>query len=1196
MRCSPVGSTVAGAGRPSPPPRSARATGRSTWPAAPATWRPSLRRWARWRSASTSRQRCSPSHAVADPRRGSCAETRPRCPWRAAAWMPCSAASRCATSSRSSPCSPRRRACCGPAVGSCCSRSLPRAGGLPARHTASTLRVSCRCWARSSPTARPMRTSPGPWPTCPTRARCSPCPQPPASPRLASARSRPTRRSSSRGAAPHESACARGRPRADARGPHASASARRRPARAAPGHARRAPLLLGARRGGRGDRGRRRGARRARNRGAALRRRRGRDASASRRRRARRRVRLRRGTRRGGPVAGVCTGGVGGSAARGGARARSGPAGRSGARRAGRLRPGARRPARAGAGGACSSGCRTAAGSGARPLPRARPRESAPLARRGGGRARRHGRGSPREGRARARVRGRGERPVRCPRRRGHVPRRHPGAARCRARRSPRHRRTGGHGRARDHGGRRSRARAGARHQRQGAARARARGRRSPAPSHAPVPGACRCARAADRARGGRAAPLHPGHGPPQARCGAPRRRRRAAPDASGLRNAPCRGAGGAGQPRGRAARLVHGGRRVDRQPRRRGGGGAAHGARRGPPGAAAGGRRDRRRLAVGGGARGDAPQDAPAARRPARAVMPPGRSDVPAFVDELVRAGIRDACLMPGSRSTPLALALARHPGLRTWSHVDERSGGYFALGLAKATRCPVVVACTSGTAAANLFPAVVEAFYGHVPLVVLTADRPPELRDCAAGQTIDQLRLFGTHVRWFVELDAAEAPGAIFHARTLACRAAAAAAGPPPGPVHVNCPFREPLPTAFVTGCPAPDGAPRTRVGAHALAPAPAALAQAAAALAGARRPLVVCGPLDDPDPALPEAVAALAAALGAPVIAEPTSNLRRPPLAAHLVDAHDALARTAAFAETHAPDAIVRLGAPPTSKALGARLGTWPARVHLVLDGTGTWPEPTGAATHLLHGPPAATAAALAAALGPPRPDDGWGARWRRAGSAARRALAAAVAQERAPFEAHAVRALAAVLPAQATLYVGNSLAVRALDAFWPANAPAVRVLANRGASGIDGFVSSVLGAAAGTGPVVGLGGDLAFYHDMSVLLAARGYGLRLVLVVLDNDGGGIFHFLPTAECDPRWEELFVTPHGLDFQPAAEMYGAAFVRVREPAALAPALIDALAAAGTTVVALDIARTASVAAHARARAAAQAALGGPP
>ncbi len=575
---------------------------------------------------------------------------------------------------------------------------------------------------------------------------------------------------------------------------------------------------------------------------------------------------------------------------------------------------------------------------------------------------------------------------------------------------------------------------------------------------------------------------------------------------------------------------------------------------------------------------------------------MLPGRPDVPAFVDELVRAGIRHACVMPGSRSTPLALALARHPGLRTWSHVDERSGGYFALGLAKATRAPVVIACTSGTAAANLLPAVIEAFYAHVPLVVLTADRPPELRDCAAGQTIDQLRLFGTHVRWFVELDAAEAPGATRHARTLACRAAAAAAGPPAGPVHVNCPFREPLLAPRLPDDPRPDGAPWTRVGARGLAPKPAAVAEAAAALARARRPLLVCGPLDDPDPALPEAVAALAAALRAPVVAEPASNLRRPPLAAHLVDAHDALARSAAFADAHVPDAIVRLGAPPTSKALGERLAASGAPVHLVIDGTGTWPEPTGAATHLLHGPPAATAAALAAALVPPRADDGWAARWRRAGAAARRALAAAVAQERAPFEAHAVRALAATLPAEATLYVGNSLAVRALDAFWPADAPPVRVLANRGASGIDGFVSSVLGAAAGTGPVVGLGGDLAFYHDMNGLLAARRYGLRAVLVVLDNDGGGIFHFLPTAECDPRWEELFVTPHGLDFQPAAEMYGAAFVRVREPAALAAALTDALAAAGTTVVALDIARTASVAAHARARAAAQAALGGPP
>ncbi len=575
---------------------------------------------------------------------------------------------------------------------------------------------------------------------------------------------------------------------------------------------------------------------------------------------------------------------------------------------------------------------------------------------------------------------------------------------------------------------------------------------------------------------------------------------------------------------------------------------------------------------------------------------MPPGRPDVPAFVDELARAGIRHACVMPGSRSTPLALALARHPGLRTWSHVDERSGAYFALGLAKATRAPVVIACTSGTAAANLLPAVVEAFYAHVPLVVLTADRPPELRDCAAGQTIDQLRLFGTHVRWFVELDAAEAPRAARHARTLACRAAAAAAGPPAGPVHVNCPFREPLLAAPMSDAPRPDGAPWTRVGARLLAPAPAAVAEAAAALARAHRPLLVCGPLDDPDPALPEAVAALAAALGAPVVAEPASNLRRPPLAAHLVDAHDALARTAAFAAAHVPDAIVRLGAPPTSKALAERLAAWGAPVHLVLDGTGTWPEPTGAGTHLLHGPPAATATALAAALGAPRPDNGWAQRWRRAGAAARRALAAAVAQERAPFEAHAVRALAATLPAEATLYVGNSLAVRALDAFWPVTAPPVRVLANRGASGIDGFVSSVLGAAAGTGPVVGLGGDLAFYHDMNGLLAARRYGLRAVLVVLDNDGGGIFHFLPTAECDARWEELFVTPHGLDFRPAVEMYGAAFVRVREPAALAPALTDALAAAGTTIVALDIARPASVAAHARAWAAARAALGGPP
>jgi 2-succinyl-5-enolpyruvyl-6-hydroxy-3-cyclohexene-1-carboxylate synthase len=490
-----------------------------------------------------------------------------------------------------------------------------------------------------------------------------------------------------------------------------------------------------------------------------------------------------------------------------------------------------------------------------------------------------------------------------------------------------------------------------------------------------------------------------------------------------------------------------------------------------------------------------------------------------------------------------------------------------------------------------------VVEAFHAQVPLIVLTADRPPELRDCGAGQTIDQLKLFGGFVRWFVEVGTPEArPAAERWMRTLAARATATAAGPPAGPVHLNFPFREPL---------VPDAEPpfaRTRRGAWTtvdpgmLVPSPDVTATVAANLAGARRPLVVCGPLDDPDPTLPTAVAALATALGAPVLAEPASNLRRPVLLPLLVDAHDAVLRVAEFTDAHPPDAVVRLGAPPTSKALATWLERHDDAMQIVVDGGGQWPEPAGIATTLLRGRPSAVCATLATAL-PARPASDWAPRWRRAGAAARAALTEALARETAPFEAHAVHDLARVLPAETTLYVGNSMAVRVFDAFWPADAPPVRVLANRGANGIDGFVSSVLGAAAAsTGPVVGLCGDLSFYHDLNGLLAVRRHGLRAVLLVLDNDGGGIFDLLPVARCTDVFEEFFVTPHGLDLRPAVEMYGAGFVRVTAPAALAPAVADALAAPRTTVVSLGFDRATSLAAHGRAWAAARAALGGRP
>jgi 2-succinyl-5-enolpyruvyl-6-hydroxy-3-cyclohexene-1-carboxylate synthase len=566
-------------------------------------------------------------------------------------------------------------------------------------------------------------------------------------------------------------------------------------------------------------------------------------------------------------------------------------------------------------------------------------------------------------------------------------------------------------------------------------------------------------------------------------------------------------------------------------------------------------------------------------------------------LVDELARAGVRHACVTPGSRSSPVTIALGTHPGLRTWTHLDERAAGFFALGLAKATRSPVALACTSGTAAANLLPAVIEAFQARVPLVVLTANRPPELRDCGAPQTIDQHRLFGSHVRWFFELPVPEAsPDALRAARTLACRALATACGPPAGPVHLDLPLREPLaPDVLADDIPvaadrdpAAAGRPLTpwvRIHDVPLVADPAAVGDIGAMLARARRPAIVAGPLDDPDPSLPDAVATLALRLGAPVLAEPASNLRRRVVDPVLVDAHDALLRVEAFRDAHAPDAVLRLGGLPTSKALGAWLAQQPAVPQIVLDGDGGWADPAGVVSAVVRGAPARTVRALADAVTEATPDPHWLWRWRRAGCVARRALHAALEEERAPFEGHVIAGLADALPPDAILYAGNSLAIRDLDWFWPAKAPGIRFLCNRGANGIDGFVSSVLGAAAdGERRTVGLCGDLSFLHDAGGLLAAHRHGVRATFVVLDNDGGGIFDHLPVAGVAPRYEELFVTPHGLDLTPIVEAYGSHAARITEPAMLAQALAEALRRSQTSVLHVAIDRARSLAAHRRA------------
>ena len=566
----------------------------------------------------------------------------------------------------------------------------------------------------------------------------------------------------------------------------------------------------------------------------------------------------------------------------------------------------------------------------------------------------------------------------------------------------------------------------------------------------------------------------------------------------------------------------------------------------------------------------------------------------VGAFVDQLAGAGVRHVCACPGSRSTPLAVKLAEHPGIRLWMHLDERSAAYFGLGLARALRQPVALLATSGTAAANFMPAVVEASLARVPMVVLTADRPHELRDNGAPQTIDQLRLYGEYARWFFDLPEPELSAEQLRlVRAVAARAVGSATAEPAGPVHVNWPFREPLvPVASFASLDGYVAEAEVQVRNARLAPGQDLVSALSRALSRASRGLIVCGPQDDP--ALPPAVARLAGCLGYPILADPLSGVR---FGLHdrsvVVDTYDAFLRDAATAERFAPEVVVRVGAIPTSKPLLQYLQRYPSARHIVVD-PGGWREPTGLATDILHVDPRLLCEALAAEL-PGRPTaTHWATKWLEVNLIARQAIEAYVQNVNELFEGRVFAELASLLPEATLLYAGNSMPVRDLDTFLAGSARSLRCLANRGANGIDGVVSSALGAsAARVGRVVLVIGDVSFYHDLNGLLAARQHQLDLLVVLLNNDGGGIFSFLPQAAAIPdRFEQLLGTPHGLDFRPFVEGYGGTFERVESWHAFAGAVRDGLARGGLQVVEVPTERKRNVVLHRQAWPAVAAAL----
>jgi 2-succinyl-5-enolpyruvyl-6-hydroxy-3-cyclohexene-1-carboxylate synthase len=549
-------------------------------------------------------------------------------------------------------------------------------------------------------------------------------------------------------------------------------------------------------------------------------------------------------------------------------------------------------------------------------------------------------------------------------------------------------------------------------------------------------------------------------------------------------------------------------------------------------------------------------------------------------FVAELRAAGVRHVSACPGSRSTPLAIEIARQQDIRLWMHLDERSAAYFGLGLARALGEPVVLLATSGTAAANFLPAVVEANLSRVPLVVLTGDRPHELRDNGAAQTIDQLRLYGQHAKWFFDLPEPDGtPGQLPLAATLAARAVATATAEPPGPVHLNWPFRDPLIPATRPPIHLADG--HLRVSNPHLEPTHDLVAGLVDAFQASPRGLIVAGPLEH-DPLLPEAVTTLAARLGYPILADALSGLRCGPHDGSLViDTYDAFLRDAATTSTLEPVVVLRLGAIPTSKPLQQFLDACPKARHIVVD-PGGWRDPSNMATDLVHVDPRLLCESLIHAADW-HPSDDWSGAWRRVNAATRRALDQHLAGLEELFEGRVFSELADLLPDPALIYAGNSMPVRDLDTFLPRSVRPLRCLSNRGANGIDGVVSSALGAgAASRVPVVLVIGDISFYHDLNGLLAARQHALDLLVVLINNDGGGIFSFLPQAEqASEHFELLFGTPHGLDFRPFVEGYGGSFQRVESWAGFSSAISDALDHGGLQVIEVPTNRARNVAQH---------------
>lgn len=546
-------------------------------------------------------------------------------------------------------------------------------------------------------------------------------------------------------------------------------------------------------------------------------------------------------------------------------------------------------------------------------------------------------------------------------------------------------------------------------------------------------------------------------------------------------------------------------------------------------------------------------------------------------FIDELAKSGVTDIVISPGSRSTPLAMTVLEHPGLKEWIIVDERSASFFALGMAKQANRSVALICTSGTAAANYYPAIVEAYYSRVPLIVLTADRPHELRDVGAPQAIDQIGLYGKYPKWFHEMALPESTSTMLdYARRTGSKAVTTAQMEPAGPVHLNFPFREPLVPDFTieelwssernsTYHPTYNGPKRLTED---------MLHQIISQLKAKKKGVIVCGPQIDSE--LAASVSQLAEAWGLPILADPLSQVRS---GSHkkdnIIEGYDAFLRDQSIREDLKPDFIIRFGAMPVSKAYLFYVQENDTALQFVIEPSEGFRDSTGVDSEFIYAD-AVLFCQDALKLQPKLPciNKHWLVKWDKMNRVTKKHLSKQ--GQTALTEGEAVRGLLQAIPSGSHLYVGNSMAVRDVDTFFTTTTKQINVLANRGANGIDGMVSSGLGAAASTKDhVTLLLGDLSFFHDLNGLLIAKHYQINLTILLVNNNGGGIFSFLPQAKNGKHFEALFGTPLDIEFKKAIEMYDGNYYHAADEGSLQSILKESYVTGGLSVIEVKTDRT---------------------